>query len=62
MATDHDPDLADLLSDAADAALAGDFSELEALLPPPTEPPTNFFDPALAVIRRFHVRGNRTRH
>lgn len=44
---------------ATDAALEGDFSELEAMLP---EPEPNFFMPALRQLCQFRVRGNETRH
>jgi hypothetical protein len=44
---------------ATDAAMEGDFSELEAMLP---EPEPNFFMPALGQLYQFRVRGNETRH
>lgn len=44
---------------ATDAALEGDFSELEAMLP---DPEPNFFMPALRQLHQFRVRGNETRH
>jgi len=55
----EDETLIQTFESATDAALEGDFSELEAMLP---EPEPNFFMPALRQLFQFRVRGNETRH
>jgi hypothetical protein len=55
----EDETLIQKFESATDAALEGDFSELEAMLP---EPEPNFFMPALRQLCQFRVRGNETRH
>ncbi len=57
--TAEDEAIIQTFESATDAALEGDFSELEAMLP---EPEPNFFAPAIAQLNKIHVRGNRTRH
>lgn len=57
--TTEDETLIQTFESATDAAMEGDFSELEAMLP---EPEPNFFMPALRQLHKIHVRGNRTRH
>jgi hypothetical protein len=58
---DDEDDTMHPLEQAADDALHGDFSGLEALMTERPEVP-NFFGPALRAIQQFPVRGNLTRH